>query len=310
VADIDELLKGSFERLAEPADSTGVADLIRSRVAAGDAGTSAAGSAAPGWGGGASGIVTIGAPLALVAVAGIVGGILGASGAFGTAGAPAGGEVPSYVLTPDTAPVYACPGGPQVGSIAANTRLLAVARDEQGAFLGARNPDDLAGTIWFEAGDLVLDGTGTGLDALPVESCPEVTVTVVTPTPTPEPTSEPEPTNDPEPPPPPPPADTTAPVVTKIGANPAFVINGQASLISVTASDNVGVTGVTLSWSGPNGITGSAQMVPTSGTWRYSWSYDNYSNGFGDWTFTARAKDAAGNLSGPVQVVVERQYLG
>ena len=41
MADIDELLKGSFDRLAEPADSAGVADLIRARVAAGDAGTTA-----------------------------------------------------------------------------------------------------------------------------------------------------------------------------------------------------------------------------------------------------------------------------
>lgn len=49
MADIDELLKGSFERLAEPADSAGVADAIRSRVAGGDAGVSVAGSTAPGW---------------------------------------------------------------------------------------------------------------------------------------------------------------------------------------------------------------------------------------------------------------------
>ena len=49
MADIDELLKGSFDRLADPADSAGVADLIRSRVAAGDTGASVAGSTAPGW---------------------------------------------------------------------------------------------------------------------------------------------------------------------------------------------------------------------------------------------------------------------
>jgi hypothetical protein len=49
VADIDELLKGSFDRLAEPADSAGVADLIRARVAAGDAGTTVASTTAPGW---------------------------------------------------------------------------------------------------------------------------------------------------------------------------------------------------------------------------------------------------------------------
>ena len=51
MADIDELLKGSFDRLAEPADSTGVADLLRARVAAGDTGTSVDGTTAPGWGG-------------------------------------------------------------------------------------------------------------------------------------------------------------------------------------------------------------------------------------------------------------------
>lgn len=51
MADIDDMLKGSFERLAEPGNSAGVADLIRSRVAAGDTGTSAdpAATVAPGW---------------------------------------------------------------------------------------------------------------------------------------------------------------------------------------------------------------------------------------------------------------------
>lgn len=49
MADIDELLKGSFDRLAEPANSTGVADAIRARVAGGDTGVSVAGTAAPGW---------------------------------------------------------------------------------------------------------------------------------------------------------------------------------------------------------------------------------------------------------------------
>jgi hypothetical protein len=95
-----------------------------------------------------------------------------------------------------------------------------------------------------------------------------------------------------------------------MSATPTLVINGQASLISISASDNVGVTGVLLSWSGPNGITGSAPMALQSGTWRYTWSYANMSNGFGNWTFTARASDAAGNQSAPAQVIVNRQYLG
>jgi hypothetical protein len=305
--DIDALLSSSLKSAAEPANSAGVADLIRSRVAAGDAGTSVAGSVAPGWGGGASGFLTIAAPIALIVVAGVVGGSLGASGVFGASGSASGGEVPSYVIAPDTAPIYSCPGGPQIGSIPANTRVLAVARDEDATFLGARNPDDLATTIWFTSGDLVLDEGGQDIDALPVESCPEVTVTEVTPTPTPEPTSEPEETDEPEPPTP---SDTTPPVVTKMSANPLMVVNGQSSTISVTASDDVGVTGVTLSWSGPNGLTGSAPMALSSGVWRYTRSHQSFSNGFGYWTFTARASDAAGNLSAPVQVMVDRQYFG
>jgi hypothetical protein len=302
--DIDALLSNSLKSAAEPANSAGVADVIRSRVAAGDAGTSVAGSTAPGWGGGsAAGILPW---LGLIVVAGIVGGTVGATGVIGAPSSEVDGSVPAYVITPDVAPTYACPGGPRIGNMPANTRVLAVARDADGTFLGTRDPDDWSSTIWFEAGDVVTDD-GADTASLPIEECPEVVVTVVTPTPTPEPTVEPDPgeTDEPEPP-----ADTTPPLATKMSANPTFVINGQSSLISVNASDDVGVTAVNLSWTGPNGLAGSGQMVPISGTWRYSWSHANMSNGFGLWTFTARAVDAAGNVSAPQQVVVERQYLG
>jgi len=47
--DIDALLSDSLKKAAEPANSAGVADAIRSRVAAGDAGASVAGTTAPGW---------------------------------------------------------------------------------------------------------------------------------------------------------------------------------------------------------------------------------------------------------------------
>ncbi len=303
--DIDALLSSSLKGAAEPGNSAGVADAIRSRVAAGDAGTSVAGSTAPGWTGGGS-AASILPWVGLIVVAGIVGGTVGATGVFGAPAGPPDGSVPAYVITPDTAPTYACPGGPQIGNVPANTRVLAVARDADGAFLGTRNPDDWSATIWFETGDVVTDD-GVDVASLPIEECPEVTVTEVTPTPTPEPTVEPEPD---EPDDPAPPADTTPPLATKMSANPQLVINGQASQISISATDNVGVTGVALSWTGPNGITGNAAMVLSGGTWRYDWSHQNMSNGFGNWTFTARASDAAGNQSAPAQVTVNRQYLG
>lgn len=294
MSSLDELLSSSIKSAAEPAASAGVADAIRSRVAAGDAGTSVAGSTAPGWGGGASGALTIVAPIALIVVAGVVGGGLGASGVFGAPAGPLDGNVPAYVTTDQTATAYVCPGGPQLGDLRAGTRVLAVARDADLAFLGVRNLDDFSTTIWFSTDDLVLDEAAVDPSTLPVESCPDVTVTVVTPTPTPTP--EPE--------------DTTPPVLDKMSANPPLVYNDGPSQISLSARDDVGVAGVALSWSGPNGLSGSAPMTLDGSTWRYTWSYGGGTVGDGVWTFTAVASDAAGNQSAPAQVVVERQYFG
>jgi hypothetical protein len=279
---------------------------IRERLQNFETGTTVTGPVAPGWGSSVPSWLPWISPIVL---AGVLGGALGASGLLGGSAGPSGGDIPAYVNSSETAAIYSCPGGPQVGTIPASTRVLAVARDADGAFLGARDPSALTTTVWFETGDLILDADSPDPASLPVEECPEVTVTLVTPPPAPEPT-ETTPPDDGNNNPPPPPSDTTAPTQTKMTANPTLVINEQSSQISINASDNVGVTGVALSWSGPNGITGSAPMVLTSGTWRYTWSYANMSNGFGNWTFTARASDAAGNLSAPAQVVVNRQYLG
>lgn len=46
---LDALLSASLKGVAEPANSAGVADAIRARVAAGDAGTSVTTTVAPGW---------------------------------------------------------------------------------------------------------------------------------------------------------------------------------------------------------------------------------------------------------------------
>lgn len=310
MADIDELLKGSFDRLAEPANSAGVADAIRSRVAAGDAGTSVAGSVAPGWGGGASGFLTIAAPIALIVVAGVVGGSLGASGVFGASGSSSGGEVPSYVIAPDTAPIYSCPGGPQIGSIPANTRVLAVARDEDAAFLGARNPDDLAATIWFTAGDLVLDDSGPAIDALPVESCPEVTVTEVTPTPTPEPTVEPEETDEPEPP-----SDTTPPSIKVGNWNPDSLVGiefgycSNVAQISVNAADNVGIASVTASSSRPSSPV--TLVSSGGGTWVFKITGGSYTSATPtNITVTFTATDTSGlTASGSRVIPIYRDCL-
>ncbi|MEO5919762.1 MAG: hypothetical protein ABIQ01_01330 [Pseudolysinimonas sp.] len=300
MSSLDELLSSSIKSAAEPAASAGVADAIRSRVAAGDAGTSVAGSTAPGWGGSAGGIMTIVAPIALIVVAGVVGGALGASGLLGGSSAPAGGDIPAYVLSAETAAIYSCPGGPQIGAIPAETRVLAVARDADGVFLGARNPDDVASTIWFATGDLILDDDSADPATLPVEECPDVTVTQVTPTPTPEPT---------ETAPPKPPAETTPPSITSIKASKTVVLNNESSTISVAATDNVGVTTVTLSWT--NGTnSGSATMPKSGSSWQYVWANNGPPSTYGVYKFTAVAFDAAGNQSPGAEVLVDQQYFG
>jgi len=97
-------LRDAFQRAATPVDSTGVADAILQRAAAGDGGVAVRGATAPGWGG--SGLVRWLPWLGLVIAAGIVGGTVGAAGLLG--GPPA--ESPaqaSFVLLSQGADAHA-----------------------------------------------------------------------------------------------------------------------------------------------------------------------------------------------------------
>ena len=88
MTELDDVLRQSFARIAEPGDPAGVADALRARMAAGDTGTPAATSgfrAGRGW---------FWPFLALAVVLGVLGGALGASGAF-TSDIPAAVEPPS-----------------------------------------------------------------------------------------------------------------------------------------------------------------------------------------------------------------------
>ncbi len=103
------------------------------------------------------------------------------------------------------------------------------------------------------------------------------------PAPAPEPDPEPDPA---------PPSDTTLPTVQQVSIDS----NPCPAVIQAVAADNVGVTQMTLSWSGV--ATGSASMSLVSGTWRYLYDSENLPEG--TMTFTAIARDAAGNASAPV----------
>ncbi|WP_395639636.1 hypothetical protein [Pseudolysinimonas sp.] len=74
-AGLDGRLRDAFAQAAAPGDSTGVADAIRSRLAAGDPGASAVGPVAPGWGRRLFGMLAGGILLGLVIVGGTATGV-------------------------------------------------------------------------------------------------------------------------------------------------------------------------------------------------------------------------------------------
>lgn len=297
MADFDALdgrLRDALGQAAQQGDSAGVADAIRSRVAAGDSGTSVGSSTAPGWGGGGWSWLPW---LATVLVAGITGTALGLSGVLGVP-VEQMSVLPSTASVVEIAPAYSCPGGPQVGQLRGGDRVVAVQRSDDDAYLGVRDPWNVATVLWVAASAVVVDAGQPALSTLPVGACPQATVQYGDPVPTAEPTEEPAP----QPKPPGPTPDTTAPTISQWGVDRprpegicrAFV--GEAGVVYAYASDDRGVASVAVSWSGA--ATGSAQMSLNGPRWEYSYNPPD-GTPVGNVNFTIIAYDAAGNASPP-----------
>jgi hypothetical protein len=288
---IDDAIRSAFTNAARPADSHGVADAIRSRMSAGDTGTPAGGPTAPGFGGGwFSWLPWVG----VVLVTGLAGGAVGLTGVFGHPTDEI--EVVGHTTVLNGgANLSSCPGGPVVGSIGSGTRVLVVERHDSGS-IGIRNPADFSSVVWLAPSDVTVDTDQPSLASLPFgASCP--VVTVATPTPTPTPT------------PPPVAKDVTAPVLGTPQATEAIIYNADETTISVTASDNVGVTGVKITWSGAQ--SGSANMTRSGGVWKFTYSTNATGpHDYGFITFSLRATDAAGNHSQTKTVKIDHQYFG
>lgn len=290
MTELDDVLRGSFARIAEPGDPAGVAAAIQSRVDAGDTGTPADSS---GFGGG-SWLPWIG----LVVVAGLVGGAVGVTGLVGRPSVEVA-SVGYSALLDERVDVLSCPGGEPVGTLVQGERVLAIARSDDSAFVGVRDPYNTASTVWLPAAAIVVDEGEQDVAALPVDDCDEVVVTVPTPTPTPEPTTDPQPQPQPGPRPV---RDTTAPTLGQASANPGAIATlgwapycADVSTISVPAVDNVGVASVTATWS-----SGSAALTPSGSTWSFPFT----STTTGSFTITLVALDAAGNASAPAMTSV------
>ncbi|WP_206074374.1 hypothetical protein [Antribacter gilvus] len=336
---LDDLLRESFARTAQHGDPAGVADAVRQRVAAGDTGAAAASSTAPGWGGPRSLLPWLGAGLVAV----VAGSVVGASGLLGAVGSDGGTTTGLPLLVPDHGvSAGLCPGRTGAADLQAGERVLVVARSADSAHVAVRSPHDRASVVWLPASVVTADADESPIEDLPVAGCAEAAMALAspsavpseapseapdaTPSPTPSPSTtatprpgRPTPTPPPAPgpptpapppppapqppPPPPPPGDSTAPMISAMTADPAtcpVYSPDSTSTVIVSASDAVGVRGVSLSWSGAT--TGTTEMWATAGGWRFDLAMP--AGTYGNVTFSAVARDQAGNQSAPREVTV------
>ena len=296
---IDEELRVALDRLYPAGDPDGVSIDVWERVSAGETGTPGGPGDVLGAGGPRSWVPWIGGAL----VVGLLATGIGASGLLGRPAheistAPTAGVV-------HTVSALDCPGGSPVIPLAAGSHVLALQATPDLAWVSVRDPLDAGRVGWVTATALVPDA-GSFAD-LPVGGCALAEVVVPAPTPTPEPTAAPTPTT----PPPGPAPDTTAPAL----GSPSVVYSpavgytcseqgGSTATVTVTATDAVGVTAVGATLSGAD--SGPRTLNPAGGS---TWSIAYHPSGLsvtGAVTFTITARDAAGNTSAPLQVVVQR----
>lgn len=291
--DIDGVLRDSFARIAEPGDPAGVADAIRSRLAAGDIGTPAQSS---GFGGGGFGPWLLGG--AIVVIAALGGGAIGVSGLVGT---PPAEHIQLTVLAVDaTTDAYDCPGGTPVSTFTANERALVVARTEDSAWLAVRDSYDYSRTVWLPASVVSIDAGQGAIGVVAVVDCVEPQVVVNTPAP--EPVA-------------PPVTVDARPQITGISQSEKIIYqNGSApdrSVFSVTATDDRSVSSVKATWPATGDVpAGSADLVKSGGVWTFT--FGPFSSGSVPEaavaiTFTAR--DSAGQASTTNTATVTVSYI-
>lgn len=266
-------------------------------------------------------------------------------GAIGAAGLVAGGALGFTALRPSDETqsidrqvvvaeqirrhgLYDCPGGAIVGEARPGDRLFAVGRADDGSWLAVRavNGGDIS---WLPASALATDDdrelptltctetiamnvgaadtTTTTIEATTTTTV-ETTTTTSTPTTT-VPATVP-PTAPPTAPPPTLPPDTQQPSIQASSSeNEIFDVAQNCesqAVLTATATDNVGVTAVTATWSGlpgsPKAFTKGAGTTWTATFGPFSGLATNYSEQI---TITITARDAAGNTrSTNVQVWV------
>ena len=242
----------------------------------------------------------------LIVAAGVVGGALGPLGALGHDTTEVLAGPTSSALLDRQATATECVGGAVAAVFPAGERVLAVERSEDGGFLGVRDPYTFGSIVWVAAGQVTLDGDPV-LQDLPVGGlCPDVTTVLAGPPPTviEEQAPAPLPQN----------TDPLSPIISAVTSNKApshTFYNDELINVLVTATDNVGVTGVTYTVAGPAGAashSGYCSDTGPDGQWECPFSVPT--EPFGDYTFTLRARDAVGNSSAAALFTVHHSYFG
>jgi cell division septation protein DedD len=297
MSDIDAQLRDVFARVSEPGDPTGVVDSIRTRMDAGDTGTP---STSSGFGSGGGWAPTIAPWAGLVLIAGLIGGGMGAAGVFGHPDVESGAVSVSVTGGADG---LACPAGLPLERFVGGERVVATQRSDDSAYLAVRDPYNLALTVWLPADLVIVDADQAAIQTLPVGGCPIAEVVEEEPTPTPpstpsatataKPTPKPttQPTTKPKP-------DTTKPSLSvgSFSPNPVYGMTAAPycdtkTTVTVTATDNKGISSVKASAS-----FGTVTQKSHSGTtWIFEYSADYNSGSDKTVTVTFTAKDAAGN---------------
>jgi hypothetical protein len=103
-------------------------------------------------------------------------------------------------------------------------------------------------------------------------------------------------------------SDTIAPTLSQAWVAPAEAYNGELVSTGVIASDNVSVTGVAVTWSGPTTFGSGVMTSLGQGRWGFEFNPSNVDYGY--YTVTMRATDAQGNTSAPVTVQFLHIYFG
>lgn len=240
----------------------------------------------------------------------------GAGVALGLSGLVTAPSIPAGIAPVDarTTPAASCAGGPNVAFLDSGDRVVAVARSDDGDWIGVRSASSPL-TLWVPLAVVTPDDGEPELGALPAGGvCPEVVIVAAAPSaePAPEPDGvNPGPNPGPDPGPAP---DTTAPTLGSASVNPGTIgcapgianPDVTTTTISVSASDDRGVASVRISWSGAE--SGSAQMSASGSTWSYV--YNPSDSTAGVVSFSMQATDTSGNTSAPRGASVTVQCVG